>query len=383
MNPLNPRKTNSGESHQVSRRVVWLKSVRCARPHPVRKMPSRCETPFVLKRCLRYHRAAIFHYSEGLRALAAIIKPVPANRLAQEKSPYLLQHAHNPVDWYPWGEEAFEKARRENKADFSLDRILDRATGVPRDGARILRESDHIADLMNRWFVSIKVDREERPDIDSIYMAYVQATTGGGGWPMSVWLTPDLKPFVGGTYFPPEDRYGRAGFPLILERVAEAWKNDRNRIIESSEEIPGAASAQCFGLIAPPEAAWWIRRRWTTPSSSFGARSIPAWAASEARRNLPGPRFTTSSLRYWKRTGNEEALDMVEQTLLAMDRGGMNDQLGGGFHRYSVDERWFVPHFEKMLYDQAQLADFLMHRGVPDYRGTMRSNPRRGARWIT
>jgi len=215
-------------------------------------------------------------------------------------------------------------------------------------------ENDHIADLMNRWFVSIKVDREERPDIDSIYMAYVQATTGGGGWPMSVWLTPDLKPFVGGTYFPPEDRYGRAGFPLILERVADAWKNDRNRIIESSEEIlaqlkrnAGASSRPGGGVdtATMDHAYQQFRRSFDSRLGGFGGAP-----------KFPRPSVHNFLLRYWKRTGDEEALEMVEQTLLSMDRGGMNDQLGGGFHRYSVDERWFVPHFEKMLYDQAQLA---------------------------
>src|SRR5580658_8479882 len=159
----------------------------------------------------------------------------PSNRLAGEKSPYLLQHAHNPVDWYPWGEEAFEKARREDKPIFlSIGYSTCHWCHVME---RESFENEAIAELMNRWFVSIKIDREERPDIDHIYMAYVQATSGGGGWPMSVWLTPELKPFVGGTYFPPENRYGRAGFPTVLERVAEAWKQDRERILKSSADI--------------------------------------------------------------------------------------------------------------------------------------------------
>ncbi len=275
-----------------------------------------------------------------------------ANRLAQEKSPYLLQHAHNPVDWYPWGDEAFEKARREDKPIFlSIGYSTCHWCHVMEHESF---ENDHIADLMNRWFVSIKIDREERPDIDSIYMAYVQATTGGGGWPMSVWLTPDLKPFVGGTYFPPEDRYGRAGFPLILERVADAWKNDRNRIIESSEEVLAQLQRNAAGSSRPgggvdtaamDHAYQQFRRSYDSRLGGFGGAP-----------KFPRPSIHNFLLRYWKRTGNEEALEMVEQTLLAMDRGGMNDQLGGGFHRYSVDERWFVPHFEKMLYDQAQLA---------------------------
>src|SRR5215469_16578603 len=314
-------------------------------------MPSRSETPFLLKACLRYHRGHFWPF-RGLTAGPAIMKPVPANRLAQEKSPYLLQHAHNPVDWYPWGEEAFERARREDKPIFlSIGYSTCHWCHVME---RESFENDHIADLMNRWFVSIKIDREERPDIDSIYMAYVQATTGGGGWPMSVWLTPDLKPFVGGTYFPPEDRYGRAGFPLILERVAEAWKNDRSRIIESSEEILAQLQRNSAGSSRPAggvdtatmdHAFQQFRRSFDSRLGGFGGAP-----------KFPRPSVHNFLLRYWKRTGNEEALEMVEQTLLAMDRGGMNDQLGGGFHRYSVDERWFVPHFEKMLYDQAQLA---------------------------
>src|SRR5438309_3094900 len=161
--------------------------------------------------------------------------PAHANRLADEKSPYLLQHAHNPVDWYPWGEDAFEKARRENKPIFlSIGYSTCHWCHVME---RESFENEQIAELMNRWFVCVKIDREERPDIDRIYMSYVQATTGGGGWPMSVWLTPDLKPFVGGTYFPPENRYGRAGFPAVLERIADAWRSDRQKIIQSSSEV--------------------------------------------------------------------------------------------------------------------------------------------------
>src|ERR1700716_4206978 len=161
--------------------------------------------------------------------------PEHTNRLAQEKSPYLLQHAHNPVDWYPWGEEAFAKARRENKPIFlSIGYSTCHWCHVM---AHESFESTDVAAVMNREFVNIKVDREERPDVDRIYMTYVQATTGGGGWPMSVWLTPDLKPFVGGTYFPPEDRYGRPGFPTVLHRVADAWTKDRDRIVDSSNNV--------------------------------------------------------------------------------------------------------------------------------------------------
>ncbi len=275
-----------------------------------------------------------------------------ANRLMQEKSPYLQQHAHNPVDWYPWGDEAFEKARREDKPIFlSIGYSTCHWCHVME---RESFENEAIAELVNRWFVPIKVDREERPDIDRIYMNYVQATTGGGGWPMSVWLTPDLKPFVGGTYFPPENRYGRAGFPVILERVAQAWQNDRPKILATSAGImeqlrlqagAGAAGADRIEASIPEAAFRQFRRSFDSKLGGFG--SAP---------KFPRPSVHNFLLRYWKRTGDDEARDMVVETLLAMERGGMHDQLGGGFHRYSVDEYWFVPHFEKMLYDQAQLA---------------------------
>src|SRR6202045_3422612 len=169
-------------------------------------------------------------------------KPMHTNRLAHEKSPYLLQHAHNPVDWDPWGEEEFEKARRENKPIFlSIGYSTCHWCHVM---AHESFENEEVAAIMNRDFVNIKVDREERPDVDRVYMTFVQATTGGGGWPMSVWLTPDLKPFVGGTYFPPDNRYGRAGFPVILERIAQAWQNDRQKILTASAGIMEQVRAQ-------------------------------------------------------------------------------------------------------------------------------------------
>ena len=275
-----------------------------------------------------------------------------ANRLVDEKSPYLQQHAHNPVDWYPWGAEAFEKARREDKPIFlSIGYSTCHWCHVMEHESF---ENESIAELMNRWFVAVKVDREERPDIDRIYMSYVQATTGGGGWPMSVWLTPDLKPFVGGTYFPPDNRYGRAGFPVILERVAEAWKQDRARILESSADVmeqlrreseKASGGFERIDVAVMDSAFQQFRRSFDSQRGGFGGAP-----------KFPRPSVHNFLLRYWKRTANDEALDMVATTLIAMEKGGMNDQLGGGFHRYSVDEYWFVPHFEKMLYDQAQLV---------------------------
>ena len=273
------------------------------------------------------------------------------NRLAEEKSPYLLQHAHNPVDWYPWGPEAFEKARRENKPIFlSIGYSTCHWCHVME---RESFENDAVAEQLNRDFVPIKVDREERPDVDRIYMTFVQATTGGGGWPMSVWLTPDLQPFFGGTYFPPENRWGHPGFRSILSQIAEAWRRDREQIVDSARSVVDQLRAHAE--VTPSRTSvddsvlnsgfYVFRRTFDSQLGGFGGAP-----------KFPRPSVFNFLLRYWARTKNQEALDMVLLTLREMAKGGMHDQLGGGFHRYSVDERWFVPHFEKMLYDQAQLA---------------------------
>jgi uncharacterized protein YyaL (SSP411 family) len=275
------------------------------------------------------------------------------NRLAQQKSPYLLQHAHNPVDWYPWGEEAFEKARADNRPIFlSIGYSTCHWCHVME---RESFENEEIAALLNREYVAIKVDREERPDVDRIYMTYVQASTGSGGWPMSVWLTPELQPFFGGTYFPPESRWGHPGFASILTQIAQAWANDRQKIEQSARHVVEHLQKQVE--VAP-----------TRAGAAFDPGTLES-AFSSFRRSFDSrlggfgtaPKFPRVSvhhflLRYYARTKNREALDMVLLTLREMAKGGMNDQLGGGFHRYSVDDRWFVPHFEKMLYDQAQIA---------------------------
>ncbi len=277
------------------------------------------------------------------------------NRLLNEKSPYLLQHAHNPVDWYPWGEEAFEKARKENKPIFlSVGYSTCHWCHVM---ARESFENEEIAKVMNEHFVNIKLDREERPDVDRVYMTYVQATTGGGGWPMSVWLTPDLKPFVGGTYFPPNDQGGRPGFKSILKKLAAAWKDDREKIVASSDQVINAL------------------RQYSQPEKSDG--QLDAGLREKAYKQIEGsfddklggfggapkfPRPVTFNflLREYARAPaskeGKRALEMTLFTLRKMAEGGMHDHLGGGFHRYSVDKFWHVPHFEKMLYDQAQLA---------------------------
>jgi uncharacterized protein YyaL (SSP411 family) len=275
------------------------------------------------------------------------------NRLAQEKSPYLLQHAHNPVDWYAWGEEAFQRARTERKPIFlSVGYSTCHWCHVME---RESFENDEIAALLNRDYVAIKVDREERPDVDRIYMTFVQTTTGSGGWPMSVWLTPELEPFFGGTYFPPENRWGHPGFGSVLTQIASAWQTDREKIVDSARSVVEqlkqhvAVEPVHGGVVfdaATLDSGFAIFRR------GFDARLGGFGGAPK----FPRPSVHNFLLRYHVRTHNQEARDMVLLTLREMARGGMHDQLGGGFHRYSVDDRWFVPHFEKMLYDQAQLA---------------------------
>jgi len=294
-----------------------------------------------------------------------------SNRLVHERSPYLLQHAYNPVDWYPWGEEAFAKARAEDKPIFlSIGYSTCHWCHVME---RESFESHEIAEVLNRSFVSIKLDREERPDIDRIYMTFVQATTGGGGWPMSVWLTPELKPFYGGTYFPPENRYGRPGFRTILEHIASVWAGDRARVVESSKDVVRQLSEMISAkaprarvdeqVVESCSAAF--RRSFDTRNAGFG--NAP---------KFPRPVQFQFLLRHYARSKNEDSLQMTLATLQEMYKGGMYDQLGGGFHRYSVDAHWFVPHFEKMLYDQAQLVSSYIEAfqitGEPFYAGVAR-----------
>ena len=293
------------------------------------------------------------------------------NRLAHEKSPYLLQHAHNPVQWYPWGEEAFAKARKENKPIFlSIGYSTCHWCHVM---AHESFENEEVAAIMNREFVNIKVDREERPDVDRVYMTFVQATTGSGGWPMSVWLTPDLKPFVGGTYFPPEERYGQPAFRKVLERIAIAWKEDQNKIVEQGNKIVEAlresqSTATAEGKIdgSLVETAYrQIERSYDPKEGGFGTAPkfprpvtlnfLTRFYAREVRHpsRLPSEADATETAALQQ---GKHALDMALFTLRKMAAGGMHDHIGGGFHRYSVDRYWHVPHFEKMLYDQAQLA---------------------------
>jgi uncharacterized protein len=275
------------------------------------------------------------------------------NRLATEKSPYLLQHATNPVDWFPWGDEAFEKARREDKPVFlSVGYSTCHWCHVME---RESFENPDVARLLNRDFVSIKVDREERPDVDRIYMLFVQAATGSGGWPMSVFLTPERKPFFGGTYFPPDNRYGRPGFGAILLSLAQAWRQDRPRVEQSGAQVIEQLKELSLARSGDGDAGSG-QEVLDAAFQAFERAFDPRLGGFGSAPKFPRPSVLNFLLRYHSGSHQEEALEMVLLTLREMAKGGMNDQLGGGFHRYSVDEHWFVPHFEKMLYDQAQLA---------------------------
>ncbi len=278
------------------------------------------------------------------------------NQLIHETSPYLLQHADNPVEWYPWGEEAFEKARRENKP--VLLSIGYSACHWCHVMAHESFENEEIAKLMNELFVNIKVDREERPDLDQIYMNAVQMMTHHGGWPMTVFLTPEAVPFYGGTYFPPQDRYNMPGFPRVLIGVAEAYRDKQDDIRETGTSLINELRrlSASSGSDQPVEqelldAAYvGIARSYDKKYGGFGG--APKFPPAMALEFL---------LRTHARTGNDEALEMVRHTCKQMANGGMYDQLGGGFHRYSTDAKWLVPHFEKMLYDNALLSRLYLH----------------------
>jgi len=295
------------------------------------------------------------HSGADLTPAGATEKLEHTNRLAHEKSPYLLQHAHNPVDWYSWGEDAFAKARQENKPIFlSVGYSTCHWCHVM---AHESFENEEVAAIMNREFVNIKVDREERPDVDRVHMTFVQATTGGGGWPMSVWLTPDLKPFVGGTYFPPEDRYGQPGFKKVLERVATAWKENHDKIVEQGGQIVAALrESQSVGAGEGKIDAAVLEAAYKQLDHSYDPKEGGFGNAPKFPRPVTVNFLTRFYVRDPKGDADKQALEMALFTLRKMAAGGMHDHIGGGFHRYSVDRYWHVPHFEKMLYDQAQLA---------------------------
>jgi uncharacterized protein YyaL (SSP411 family) len=279
------------------------------------------------------------------------------NRLAHETSPYLLQHKDNPVDWYPWGEEALARAKAEDKPIFlSIGYAACHWCHVMEHESF---EDPATARVMNDLYVSVKVDREERPDLDSIYMNAVVALTGQGGWPMSVWLTPDGEPFYGGTYFPPQPRHNLPAFTQVLLGVHEAWTKRRDSVLNGAKEITAhlrsalAAEAAGAGLPTREDLAEVVKALWR----SYDWRDH-GWGNAP---KFPQPMTIEFLLRYHTLTGESTPLEMATKTLRAMGRGGMYDQLGGGFHRYSVDAHWLVPHFEKMLYDNSQLARVYLH----------------------
>jgi uncharacterized protein YyaL (SSP411 family) len=301
-------------------------------------------------------------------------RPRFTNRLALERSPYLLQHAHNPVDWWPWGEAAFAEARRLGRPVFlSVGYSTCHWCHVME---RESFEDEAIARLLNERYVAVKVDREERPDVDQVYMTAVQLLTGGGGWPMSVWLTPGKEPFFGGTYFPPRDRGGQRGLPAILEEVAAVWDGDAARVRQATDAITAAVRT---ALAAGGEPAAEL------PGPAAIERAVEAAAArfDPAHGGVRGaPKFPSSLplrllLRHHRRARDPRSLEMAVTTLERMAAGGIHDQVGGGFHRYSTDERWLVPHFEKMLYDNALLAvayaEAWQVTGRPDFARVVRT----------
>jgi len=278
------------------------------------------------------------------------------NRLIGETSPYLLQHARNPVEWYPWGEEAFARAAAEDKP--LIVSIGYSACHWCHVMEHESFENEEIAALQNEHFVNIKVDMEERPDVDQIYMSFVQLTTGRGGWPMNVFITPDKLPFFGGTYFPPGPRHGMPSWPQILQSIAEAWDERREELLHSANDILGelrrlSITEMPTGGVDPSllDTAFESYVRAFDPKNG-GWGGVPKFPQAMSMEFL---------LRYWKRTGNENALEMVRHTATRMANAGIYDQLGGGFHRYATDAIWLVPHFEKMLYDNAQLIRIYLH----------------------
>lgn len=281
------------------------------------------------------------------------------NRLIHETSPYLLLHAHNPVDWYPWGDEALERAKKENKLIFlSVGYATCYWCHVME---REVFSNPEIAAMMNKDFINIKIDREERPDLDEIYMTATQLLTQRGGWPNSVFLTPDLKPFYAGTYFPPTDVPGRPGFPTILDAVHEAWVTREDEVIESANQVSDtielATSRGFRALTATP-----LDRSLTTAALDYLRTTYSeTYGGFGGAPKFPSPANLEFLLSEYERVADESLLKMVTYTLDMMAYGGMYDQIGGGFHRYAVDEKWLVPHFEKMLYDNAQLAKVYLH----------------------
>ncbi|HUU42182.1 MAG TPA: thioredoxin domain-containing protein [Planctomycetota bacterium] len=296
--------------------------------------------------------------------------PTHTNRLAREKSPYLLQHARNPVDWYPWGDEAFAKASRDDKPVFlSIGYATCHWCHVMEAESF---EDAEVAKLMNDTFVSIKVDREERPDLDAIYMTVCQGMTGSGGWPLTVLLTPERKPFFAATYIPRTSRGGRAGMMELIPAIGRAWKERRAELLEDADGVVAFLEKQSAGEPGDALDAGTLKLAY----EQFAARFDRVHGGFGSRPKFPTPHNLLFLLRWWKRSGDKHALEMVERTLESMRLGGIFDHVGFGFHRYATDDAWLVPHFEKMLYDQAMLAlaytEAFQATGKPEYERTAR-----------
>jgi len=287
--------------------------------------------------------------------LADMSAPRRSNRLAEETSPYLLQHANNPVDWFPWGPEALERARQEDKP--ILLSIGYAACHWCHVMERESFEDDEIAALMNEFYVCIKVDREERPDIDDIYMTAVQMMSGHGGWPLTVFLTPGLKPYFGGTYFPPDDRVNMPGFRRVLAAVRQSFDEERTAVDEAAKDIAGHLEAAALRSTGAASLEMLSAELVNTAVAQYRQRFEPIFGGFSPAPKFPHPMAISLLLRYAAQNGDADVLDMVTLSLDRMAYGGLYDQLGGGFHRYSTDDRWLVPHFEKMLYDNALLAN--------------------------
>lgn len=272
------------------------------------------------------------------------------NRLSKEKSPYLLQHADNPIDWYPWSEEAFEKAKSENKPIFlSIGYSTCHRCHVMEHESF---KDDEVAGLMNESFVCIKVDREERPDIDNVYMTAARLATGGGGWPLTIIMTPDKKPFFTATYVPKDNRYGNMGMLELIPRISELWTQHKDDILQSADQFVEALKKNAHHKAGETPNERTLESAFDQFNITFDAR----FGGFGQAPKFPSPHNLMFLLRYWKRTNNPRALEMVEKTLTEMRKGGVYDHVGYGFHRYSTDSQWLLPHFEKMLYDQAMLA---------------------------
>ena len=273
------------------------------------------------------------------------------NRLIHEKSPYLLQHAKNPVNWYPWGDEAFQRAKKEDKPIFlSIGYATCHWCHVM---AHESFEDKEVAGLLNQWYIAIKVGQEERPEIDQLYMSACQSMTGRGGWPLSIFMTPESKPFFSGTYYPKSSRLGMPGFTDVLTQIAALWEKDRKRILKAGEDITNAIQPRAdLAFEGHTLGIDTLQNSYEQFARSFD----PKWGGFGGAPKFPTPHQLTSLLRWHRRNSDSRALVMVEKTLDAMRRGGIFDQIGYGFHRYSVDKKWLAPHFEKMLYDQAMLA---------------------------